>query len=123
MSRARLRWASADRSSRTTTLLHRIVDSAWDVWPYLRSIASVTVNRMVTDDLTDSIWKELTTSFGDVHGVQSVHLSEGWGDILFVRMRVSGTCVDDRDELVLKLKSAVASALGEIRYLVQIQWV
>jgi hypothetical protein len=76
----------------------------------------------MTNDLTECIWKELTTSLGDAHCVKSVQVREGWGDILYVTIRRSRSRLDDSDDLDGELKSAVASALGDIRYVVKIDW-
>jgi hypothetical protein len=63
-----------------------------------------------------------TTSLGNARCVQFVQVIEGWGDIFYVTIRVTGSCVDNRDGLDGKLKSAVATALGEIRHLPKIDW-
>ncbi len=76
----------------------------------------------MTNDLTESIWKSLTASLADSRRVTSVQVCEGWGDIFYVRIRKSRSCPDDGDDLDAPLKSAVASALGEIRHSVTIDW-
>lgn len=106
--------------------LHCLAGSAWDVWPYPAGISSVTVSPMtsgsMTNDLTECIWKELTTSLGDAHCVKSVQVREGWGEILYVTLRGSRSRLDESDDLDGELKSTVAIALGDIRYAVKIDW-
>jgi hypothetical protein len=76
-----------------------------------------------TDDLTECIWKELTTSLGDVNALRSVKVIKGWGDIVYVTIRISSSSIDDCDAVGGKLKSAVARALGEMRQVIRIDWV
>ncbi len=76
----------------------------------------------MTNDLTECIRKELTTSLGGAYSLLSVHLSEGWGDILYVTIRISGPRLDGRDGLDAGMKSAVDGALGDMRHLVKIEW-
>ena len=104
--------------------LRYVIAKAWDVWPYRDRISSVMVNRMTIpstkSDFTERIWKELTTSLDDAQCVQSIRVNEGWGDILYVTIRKDRPCLDHSSDLDDKLKSAVASALGEIRHIVKI---
>lgn len=76
----------------------------------------------MTADLAKSIQSTLTASLGDAARLRSVHLTEGWGDVFYVTVRLSSPELGDRDELSDRIKSAVHSALGEIRYLVKIEW-
>lgn len=78
----------------------------------------------MTDDLTKRIKMELARLLGDVHHyLAAVHVRKGWGDILYVTVRLNATGLDDRGELEARLKSAVHSLLGGIRHLVTIEWV
>lgn len=66
---------------------------------------------------------ELATLLGDVHNyLAAVHVRKGWGDILYVTVRLSGPGLDDRGELKFRLDSAIHSVLGGIRHLVKIEW-
>ena len=74
----------------------------------------------VKNDLAEHIQTELIRSLGARTCVLSVDVREGWGDIFYVMIRVSGS--RERDELEGILKSAVTSAMGEARHLVKIEW-
>ena len=76
----------------------------------------------MTNDLAERIETELVGSLGDPSGVLSVHVREGWGDILYVTIRVRSSRLHDRNEFGATLKSAVTSALGDARQLVKIAW-
>jgi hypothetical protein len=76
----------------------------------------------VTNDLTERIQSKLTGSLGDPTCVLSIHVREGWGDIFYVTIRVRGSRFYDRNELDHTLKSAVASAMGQMRHVVKIEW-
>jgi hypothetical protein len=75
----------------------------------------------VTTDLIELIQKELTTSLGDIPASVSVHVREGWGDVFYVTLHVHGVLLD-HDDLRATLQSAVDSALGDVRHLVEIKW-
>jgi hypothetical protein len=83
---------------------------------------SVAPGESVTNDLAEHIQTELAGSLADPACVLSVHVREGWGDVFYVTIRVRGSRLYARDELEGTLKSAVASAMGEARYFVKIEW-
>jgi hypothetical protein len=76
----------------------------------------------VTTNLIERIHNELTASLGHLPFLISIHVREGWGDILFVTFRVRVRPVKNRDDLSARLRSAVAGALGQTRHFVEIKW-
>ncbi len=76
----------------------------------------------MTNDPAERIQTKLVGSLDDPTGVLSIHVREGWGDVFYVTIRVRGSRLYDRNELEGRLESAVASAMGEARHLVRIEW-
>ncbi|MGA2305920.1 MAG: hypothetical protein ABSH29_17325 [Acidimicrobiales bacterium] len=76
----------------------------------------------MTNDLAERIQTKLVGSLDDPTSVLSIHVREGWGDVFYVTIRVRGSHLYDRNELEGRLESAVASAMGEARHLVRIEW-
>jgi hypothetical protein len=76
----------------------------------------------MTNDRAASIRNEVTASLGATHFLQSVHVVEGWGDILWATLRISGPRHSDQSDLAARLKAAVHRSLGELRHVVRIEW-
>ncbi len=76
----------------------------------------------MTTNLIERTQIELIASLGSLPFLLSIHVREGWGDILFVTFRVGVLPMKNHDELRTRLRSAVARALGHTRHFVEIKW-